>query len=85
MTRVLESRANQPHVTKTGGMAHVESRRVAVSGSGPRPAEPEQPSPPISRRETVTAANFSIHYPDSQEQDLKMTSSWRGKFKFSRK
>ena len=35
--------------------------------------------------QTVTAANFSIHYRDSQEQDLKMTSSWRGKFKFSRK
>ena len=45
--------------------------------------QPEQAISP--HLQTVTAANFSIHYRDSQEQDLKMTSSWRGKFKFSRK
>ena len=37
--------------------------------------EPEQAISP--HLQTVTAANFSIHYRDSQEQDLKMTSSWR--------
>ena len=44
--------------------------------------EPEQAISP--HLQTVAAANFSIHYRDSQEQDLKMTSSGRGKFKFSR-